>query len=76
MHNVLVFIHVLILFQESSQFVTQTKELESFNNDLRQTCRKVSLGAKVVHALSRSRYSEDVHVTKVMTASSHCFECC
>ena len=33
--------HGCINFQESSQFVTQTKELDSFNNDLRQTCRKV-----------------------------------
>lgn len=28
--------------QDSSVFVSQVKEMESFNNDLRHACRKVS----------------------------------
>ena len=39
-----VIMKVLVLcfvFQEGNAFVTQLKEMESFNNDLRQACRKV-----------------------------------
>ena len=37
--------------QEGSQFVTQTKELDSFNNDLRQTCRKVGSHCMIIESL-------------------------
>lgn len=55
------------LSQENSQFVAQVKELESFNNDLRQTCRKVSGHVCYSHipivVLYRLLYHHEVIVT-------------